>query len=177
MKPYFAGVVGAALFAAVAVSPACRAQTQPKPAAPPAHSAKQYTNIAALLTWPLQGHSGFDRVAAELHRLFAMEPMRQQQFSGDGPVRLEDGVLSFAYLSVTTQKMDIGVELDPCYPAKRAAELTGAAIEPGYFSLHGIDIGTGYKASANGMMVRFDTHPGAHGCVKTIHIHPVRATQ
>jgi len=177
MSLYFARAVGIALFAAVAVSPACRAQTQPKPDAPPARAAKQYTNIAALLTWPLQGRSGFDRVAAELHRLFAMEPMRQQQFSGDGPVRLEDGILSFAYHSVTTEKMDIGVELDPCYPAARAVELTGAAEEPGYFSLHGVDIGTGYKASANGMMVRFDTHPGAHGCVKTLHIHPVRTTR
>ena len=176
MRPYFARISTAAIFAAIMTLPACQAQTQPKSNTPPARSG-QYANVAALLTWPLQGRPGFDRVGAELHRLFAMEPMRQQQFSGDGPVRLEDGVLSFAYLSVTTQKMDIGVELDPCYPAKRAAELTGAAIEPGYFSLHGIDIGTGYKATANGMMVRFDTHPGAHGCVKTIHIHPVRATQ
>ncbi|QWP79004.1 hypothetical protein J5226_11695 [Lysobacter sp. K5869] len=174
MSPDFAKISAAAIIAATTALLACQAQTQPKPNAPPARS-KQYTNVGALLTWPLQGKPGFDRVGAELHRLFAMEPMRQQQFSGDGPVRLEDGVLSFGYISVTTQQFDIGVELDPCYPAERAVKLTGAVEEPGYFSLHGIDIGKGYKATGNGMMVRFDTFPQAHSCVKTIHIHPVRA--
>lgn len=170
MSPFLAKISATAIFVASLASMACHSQTKPQSAARSA----QHTNIAALLTWPLQGKTGFDRVGAELHRLFAMEPMRQQQFSGDGPIRLEDGVLSFGYISVTTQQFDIGVELDPCYPAERAVRLTGAAEEPGYFSLHGIDIGKGYKATDNGMMVRFDTFPQAHGCVKTIHIHPVR---
>lgn len=169
---------------AFAVAPLCFSMALaacagvPKADTPAAGSAPAVSQLTAdaIFRWPLQGERGRDRLLAELHRSFAMRSFADQQYSGDGPVRLSDGsVLNFAMVREGSGNIDIGFEVSPCFAVARAVELSGATQRPGFQDAHGSDVGKWYQNSANGFVLRFDTEPLTYRCVKTVHIHPVRA--
>jgi len=177
MKPYSARALSVSVFFCSMALTACAASNRRSEGpAEPVAAAKSQLSTQAILRWPLEGQAGRDRLVAELRRSFAMKMFAQGQYSGDGPVILDDGtVLNFAMIREGSGNIDIGFELSPCYAASKAAELGGAAEQAGVQDAHGSDVGNWYSASANGFVVRFDTEPATYRCVKTVHIHPVRS--
>lgn len=179
MKPYFARITSVAGFYCSLGLAACAADS-PRPDMPVERAAPATSQLSAeaILRWPLEGQQGGDRLIAELHRSFAMRMFADQQYSGDGPLRLADGtVLNFAMIRGKPGVVDIGFELSPCLPALKAAELAGATEQPGTEDAHGSDVGKWYRSTANGMVVRFDTEPVTYRCVKTVHIRSARVAK
>ncbi|SDY05724.1 hypothetical protein [Lysobacter enzymogenes] len=176
MRPYFARVVVALCFSMALAACAANRSVDASAGSPSARASQ--LSAASILRWPLEGQPGRDRLVAELHRSFAMRMFADQQYSGDGPLRLADGtVLSFAMIRGKSGAVDIGFELSSCFTAIEAAELAGATEQPGTQDAHGSDVGKWYRATANGMVVRFDTEPATYRCVKTVHIRPARVAR
>lgn len=170
-----------AIAAALSI-PACSTTPKRSPAtpAPPADAANlisetEKTDLALddLLLLPLEGLPSAQRLSETLQRSFRMKPLRESQFSSEGPLQLSDGRrLSFAYIRKLSGSIDIGVDETPCVDPEKTARLIGAERDPVYQDAHGVDHGRVYVATRNGTRVRFNTTSVTYRCVTAIHISP-----
>ncbi|WP_157510262.1 hypothetical protein [Lysobacter sp. Root559] len=167
----------------------CATTTAPAPATTPfpvaplssehATASKEAMTVDNLLRWPLEGPAGVAKAGTELHRKFPdFKPLPPADLQRDGPMRLADGyILSFVWIRVPTESLSIGLESEPCFPPKRAAEISGAALSPVFQDAHGIDRGRHYDAKGNGVRIRFTTTPETYRCVTSIQVHPIDGTE
>jgi hypothetical protein len=137
-------------------------------------SASEVT-VENLLRWPLEGPTGFDKVEAGLHQVMQMEPLRAQQFTASGPVRLADGnVLLFAWLRRLSGSVSIDVAQEPCISPEQTKALIGAVQGHVIRDMHGGEHGKTCSTTRNGVRVKVTTTPKTYRCVDSIQIHKIR---
>lgn len=131
---------------------------------------KEMVTVENLLSWPLEGPGGADKVIAGLQQAYKMTPT-QDGYRGDGPTVLADNyVLSFASVRKLTGVIHIGLQETPCFQSAQAAVLIGATADPATNDAHGVDRGKTFESIQNGMLVYFETTPTTYRCVTSIHI-------
>lgn len=157
--------------------PACSAANSVKDE-PPGDTAQfsspgRAPTLESLLTSAKKGPTGWDEVSAALGTVFDLKALPGESLSGKGPARLSDGhVLSLVSINNPARQIDIGVAAEPCVAPAWAAHIVGARLNPVYQDAHGVDRGRQYDATANGMLIRFNTTPVIYRCVTSIHIYP-----
>ena len=140
-----------------------------------ARVSKDMVTVENLLRWSLEGPMGADKTAAGLRQIFQLRESKPSLFTGKGPVELVDNyVLSFTWIGLGPNRIDIGLKQEPCFPADRAVALIDAELDPVFQDAHGVDLGRTYNAERNGMLVRIDTTPDTSQCVTSIHVSPIR---
>ncbi|WP_156087657.1 hypothetical protein [Lysobacter sp. Root667] len=139
---------------------------------------KNTMTIEDLLRWPLEGPAGVAKAGAELRRTFpGFRPLPPADLRRDGPMQLGDGyILSFVWIGVPSETLNIGLESEPCLSPTRAAEISKATLSPVFQDAHGVDRGRNYDAKGNGVRVSFTTTPETYRCVTSINVHPIKRT-
>lgn len=166
----------------------CATTTAPAPATTPfpvaplssehATASKEAMTVDNLLRWPLEGPAGVAKTGAELRRTFpGFRPLPPSDLRRDGPMQLADGyILSFVWIGVPSETLNIGLESDPCLSPTRATEISKATLSPVFKDAHGVDRGRNYDAKGNGVRVSFTTTPETYRCVTSINVHPIKRT-
>lgn len=135
---------------------------------------KEMFTVENLLSWPLEGPGGADKVIAGLQQVYKMTPT-QDGYRGDGPAVLADNyVLSFASVRKLTGVIHIGLQEAPCFQSAQAAALIGAIADPATNDAHGVDRGKTFEVTQNGVMVYFNTTAVTYRCVTSIHIRTIQ---
>lgn len=174
----------AALHVLIAVLSLVLAACTHGPMSAPSHAASPVSESAAvskdmvtvenLLSWPLEGPGGANKVIAGLQQTYKMAPVLDG-YRADGPAVLADNyVLSFASVRKLTGAIHIGLQEDPCYQPEQAAALVGAIADPAIKDMHGVDRGKTFDITKNGVMVYFNTTPITYRCVTSIHIRTIQ---
>lgn len=135
--------------------------------------------VENLLRWPLEGPAGVVKTGVELRRKFPdFKPLPPADLQRDGPMQLADGyTLSFVWIGVPSETLNIGLESEPCFPPARATEISGAVMSPVFRDAHGVDRGNNYYAKGNGVRINFTTTPETYRCVTSINVHPIKRTE
>lgn len=182
----------ATVFAAlilVAALQGCASTGEPVPAMTPSQqvlsasesvaASKETLTFENLLRWPLEGPSGIDRTIASLRQSFGvMEERTGEGLHGGGPVTLSDGyVLESTTVYPNDGTIHVQPEQKPCFSPERAAEITGAIMDPLFRTDHGVDTGRSYDARRNGVWVNFISTPETYECVYAIHIRAIGEAQ
>ena len=155
----------------------------PSHTAPPvpesATASKDMLTVENLLRWPLEGPAGVVKTGVELRRVFPdFRPLPPADLQRDGPMQLADGyILSFVWIGVPSETLNIGLESEPCFPPARAAEISSAILSPVFRDAHGVDRGQNYYAKGNGVRISFTTTPETYRCVTSINVHPIKRTE
>lgn len=154
MRTNSANLATAALLAALA---GCASTVDPK---------ESSLTIERILTEPLTGIAGRDRIRAGLNHMYGLDPAGQKYMDKEPRTLADRHVLSMLWLEpLPADFIAIAVSGEPCFPVERALRLTQA-------KLHNKIRSTGaqtYDAFRNGMLVSFSTTPDEK-CVSFIHI-------
>lgn len=159
--------------------PAMRPSQAASPASESVAASKETLTVENLLRWPLEGPSGVDRTIASLRQSFGvMEERTGEGLHGSGPVTLSDGyVLESTTVYPNDGTIHVQPEQNPCFSPERAAEITGAIMDPVFRTDHGVDTGRSYDARRNGVWVNFVSTPETYECVYAIHIRAIGKAQ
>lgn len=155
-------------------APTAASSETASPATESAAVSKGTITIENLLSWPLEGPGGAEKVIAGLQQAYKMAPVLDS-YRADGPAVLADNyVLSFASVRKLTGAIHIGLREEPCYRPEQAAAFIGAIADPSINDVHGVDRGKTFEITRNGVMVYFDTTPVTYRCVTSIHIRTIQ---
>ena len=161
-----------------ATAPATTPSQVALPSSEPVAASKETLTVENLLRWPLEGPAGVVKTGAELRRAFpGFKPLPPADLRRDGPMQLGDGyILSFVWIGVPSETLNIGLESEPCLSPAQAAEISKATLSPVFQDAHGVDRGRNYDAKGNGVRVSFTTTPETYRCVDSINVHPIKGT-
>jgi len=156
--------------------------TSPQVVSPATESlgtSKDTVTVENLLRWPLEGPAGVIKAGVELRRTFPdFRPLPPADLRRDGPMQMADGyILSFVWIGVPSETLNIGLESEPCFPPARATEISSAVLSPVFRDAHGVDRGQNYYAKGNGVRISFTTTPETYRCVTSINVHPIKRTE
>lgn len=130
------------------------------------HIGKDSLTIERILTEPLTGVEGRDRVRGALAKAYGIDPSITKYTNREPRVLADRHVVSLFWLEPPPANfISLSVNSDPCFSTQHAVALTQAAP----YSGSGETSYPAYNAIKNGMLVGFTSTPDGK-CVKGIHI-------